>query len=409
MYTFQEGERALMRVKIRNVLAFAALLPLCVFLTQSSALAASSAPPAEGETAAQINEIATEIGDNFVRYPQLSGMANLTVQQAINDDIVNSAKIAQRLITLSTLKQSGASLQVSETTYLKNQLFSTVLSAKGMMENLRNAHSYTALSYDLNTGLRLQLSDFFTDPDAAAAWMEEQLSGYMDELSGYLDYAEITPLPVDSFSFDDGGITFYYPYRQFALLSGYSGAVQFQYGELQEFFIKDEGSVPARLGANLPQLTNEQIKANVEAITAQGSLPYLPVKLGDSLPDMIARYRLVRTPDQFPGGRYFQLEAPAFRQVLILSDALTQGYDSSVVEGILATRMNLYGIQTGVTERSRWLQILGEPAATVSLDASVAADYGLLPGTADYYTISGRQLMLYADENNILYAVRISK
>lgn len=399
----------MMRIRIRTIANYAALIPLCILLTLSPDAAASAPSASSGETAAQIQEISSESGENFVRYPQLSSMADPAVQQAINDDIVNSGSIAQRLITLSTLKQSGASLQVSDTAYLKSRLFSVVLSAKGMMENLRNGHTYTALCYDLDTGLRLTLSDFFTDPDTAVAWMEDQLSGYMDELSGYLEYAEIAPLPVDSFAFDDTGITFYYPYSQFALLSGYSGAVQFQYGELQELLIRGEGSIPARLGAVLPPLTDEQIKANIEAIAGQGTLPYLPVKLGDPIPDLIAAYRLVRTPDQFPGGRYFQLEAPAFRQVLVLSDVLTQSYDSSVVEGILATRMNLYGIQTGVTEQSRWLQILGEPATIVPLDESNAADYGLPSGTAYYYTVSGRQLMLYSGENGVLYAIRISK
>ncbi|MFH1512540.1 MAG: hypothetical protein ABIG45_04195 [Bacillota bacterium] len=358
----------------------------------------------------EITEVATEIGENFVLYPQLEGMQNPAIQQAINDAIVEQANIVQRIFTLSTLEQGGTGLQVSYTACLEDSLFSTVISARWMMENLRSGHHYTALSYDLQTGERLQLSDFFTDPDAAVSWMEEQLlDGYTDELTGYLEYADVTPLPVDSFTFDENGISFWYPYKQFALLSGYSGAVQFQYGELQEFLIKDDGCVPARLGAVLPEYNDMQIREAIEAVAAQGALPYLPVRLGDSLPDLIAEYRLVRMPDQYPGGRYFQFEAPAFRQVLVMSDALTQEYAHSVAEGILATRMNLYGLQTGVTTRERWLAILGEPLPSVYLDESLAADYGLPEGTADYYPVAGRQLMLYADANDVLFAVRLSK
>lgn len=398
-----------MRVKIRNIVPRTALFLICVLFLLTPAAATVSQRAAEAEENARVTEVATASGDNYVRYPQLEGMDNLPAQQAINDEIVNLAKIAQRLITLSTLQASGASLQVDYTAYLHNQLFSVVISAKGMMETMRNGHAYTALAYDLNTGKRLQLSDLFSDADAATAWMEDQLlSGYVDELSSYMEYAELTPLPAEAFSFDENGITFWYPYKQFALLSGYSGAAQFQYGELQELLIADEGAVPARLGALLPQYTDALISEAIQTIAAQGTLPYVSVHLGDPIPDLIARYRLVRTPDQYPGGRYFQLEAPQFRQVLVLTDALTNSYDSSVTQGILATRMNLYGVQTGVTPRSRWRQILGEPAATVDLDSSVATDYGLPAGTADYYTISDRQLMLYADSNDVLYAVRLT-
>jgi len=400
----------MMRVKIRNIVSFAALFGFCFFSLVSPASATVTQLAAETEDSVSITEVSTENGENYVRYPQLEGMRNPAVQQTINDDIVNLANIAQRLITLSTLQATGATLQVGNTTYLYNQLLSVVISAKGMMETLRNGHAYTALAYDLNTGQRLQLSDLFSDVDAAVAWMEDQLlSGYADELSSYLEYAELAPLPVDCFSFDENGITFWYPYKQFALLSGYSGAAQFQYGELQAFLIADAGSVPSRLGALVPQYTDAQILENIQNTAAEGTLPYTSIHLGDSISGLIAQYRLVRTPDQYPGGRYFQLEAPQFRQVLVLSDALTNSYESSVVEGILSTRMNLYGIQTGVTARARWHQILGEPAATVDLDSSIAADYGLPAGTADYYTISDRQLMLYADTSGILYAVRLTK
>ena len=240
--------------------------------------------------------------------------------------------------------------------------------------------------------------------------MEEQLLDTLQEdLSNYLIYAELTPLPAENFSFDQNGITFYYPSKQFSLLSEYSGSVQFQYGELQDFLLQDAASVPVRLGAILPQLSDTEIKEKIEAIVSEGTLPYVPVHLGDSIPDLIAKYRLPRTPDQFPGGRYFQFEDAAFRQILILSDALTSGYESSVVEGVLAMRMNLYGIQTGVTEQSRWRAILGEPEAIVLYDASLSADYGLPVGTADYYTIGDKRLMLYADEDGILYAVQLKK
>ncbi|MBE0601236.1 MAG: hypothetical protein IH607_05560 [Firmicutes bacterium] len=378
----------------------------CVFLLSNAAFAAS----ADTALGASIAEISVANGDSYVRYPQLDGLVDPAVQTAINDAIVTHAKITQRLITLSSLQPGGTGLQVSYTAYLQDMLFSVVISAKGMMENLRSGHSYTALAYDLQTGERLTLSAFFSDPAAAQSWMEEQLLQTLaDELSNYLIYAELTPLPADQFSFDQNGVTFYYPFQQFSLLSEYSGSVQFQFGELQDFMIRDKGSVPARLGAVLPQYADTEMKAQIEAVVTRGTLPYVPVQLGDSIPELIARYRLSRTPDQFPGGRYFQFEDAAFRQVFILSDALTSGYEASAAEGILAMRMNLFGIQTGITEQSRWRDILGEPSNTVPFDSYLAADYGVAVGTADYYSIGGRQLVLYADANGLLYAVQLKK
>ena len=399
-----------MRVNRRKPMTFATLLLACLTMLYSNGLATVTPIAAETTGTVIINEMITENGDSYVRYPQISGMENTAAQQAINDEIVDEAKIAQRLLTLSILQPGGTGLQVGNTTYLDHQLLSVVISAKGLMENMRSGHAYTALSYDLLTGNRLTLTDLFIDPDAAVRWMEEQLlSGYVDELSNYLEYADVTPLPVASFAIDENGITFYYPYTQLGLLSGYSGAVQFQYGELQDFLLADETSVPVRLNAIQPQYTDAQIAERIAAVAAEGTLPYLSVHLGDSIPDLLLEYRLVRTPDQYPGGRYIPLEAPAFRQILLLTDALTQSYDASVVEGIMAMRMNLFGLQTGVTARSRWLQILGEPSPSVYLDDTIAVDYGLPVGTADYYTLSGRQLMLYADANDTLYAVRLTK
>ena len=74
----------------------------------------------------------------------------------------------------------------------------------------------------------------------------------------------------------------------------------------------------------------------------------------------------------------------------------------------MSFRTNLFGLQTGVASQKRWREVLGEPDSTVSFDEAMAYDYGLPVGTADYYTFGKHQLLMYADENGILYAVRIS-
>lgn len=372
----------------------------------NSALAAETAQP----QTPTVQDVATVIGENAIHYPQLSGMADEKYQQSINDAIVEKANIAQRMVTLSTLQAGGSGLQVTYKAYLKADIFSTVISAKGILENGRSGQVYTALNYDLQTGTPLSISDLFTDTDAAVAAMEQILqSTYLDELSSYMENSDLTPLPTEQFSLDANGITFYYPYRQFALLSGYSGAAQFAYHEISEFLRTDAGGVPARLDMLAKSYTDEETRALIEQDARTGVLSDVPVQLGESMQPLIDQNRLLRVPDRYPGGRYCQLEAPVFRRVLILTDELSNTFEQSVVQGIMSFRADWYGIKTGATEQKRWREILGQAENTVAFTDSMAYDYGLLAGTADYYSIGGHQVMLYADADQLLYAIRLTQ
>ena len=98
-----------------------------------------------------------------------------------------------------------------------------------------------------------------------------------------------------------------------------------------------------------------------------------------------------------------------FRRILVLTDALTSGFERSTVSGLMSFRANLFGIQTGITTRERWREILGDPDSSVAFDEQLAFDYSLPTGTADYYNLGGHQLLLYADDNDTLYAVRLTQ
>jgi len=92
-----------------------------------------------------------------------------------------------------------------------------------------------------------------------------------------------------------------------------------------------------------------------------------------------------------------------------LSDALTGGYEHSVVEGLQSTRLSLFGIQPGITARERWREILGEPEQTATFNESLAYDYGIPSGESDFYTFGEYQLRLHADEAGILHSIRLMK
>ncbi len=360
--------------------------------------------------AADIETSSTEIGESFVRYPVLQGLSDEDIQRRVNDDIVEKADIASHLLTLGTLSDNGLGLTVDEAHYETDDLLSVVIDAKGKMPNGREGQCYTALCYDLRTGEPITADQLFADADAAAEWMGERLEEtYADELSGYADHSELTPIPLESFALDEYGITFYYPASQFSLLSGYSGACQFHYYELRDFWDRSEDGIARRLGLIEDTPTDTEAMQALRDCLSQGRLPNLPVTVGESVPELIARYRLLRQADEYPGGRYVPLEAPQFRQTLLMTDALSKGYDGSVVQGIHTMRADLYGIETGVTTQARWRELLGQPDSTVDLDEGTAYDYGLPAGQSDYYSMADYRLRLHADADGVLYSVTLSK
>jgi hypothetical protein len=355
----------------------------------------------------QVTEVRTEIGENRVAYPQISGLEDQAVEQAINDDIIMKAEIPSHLVTLSTLGEGGWGLVVEYEAYVQGNVLSVAVSAKGKMPMGREGHKYTALCYDLTTGEPVTLDRLLTDVDAAAAWMEEKAEITLrDELSGYLENTDLAPMPMDSFTVSEDGMTFYYPAEQFSLLSGFSGACHFYLGEIAEFINWEAFS--ELTGIAKPEYTDAQAKAQIAALLAKGQLPHVPVKIGDPIVATSETYRLLRVPDRFPGGKYYQMETPMFRQVLLLTDGEPEN-ENTKVTGIQSARGNLCGIQAGVTTRERWREILGEPDNSAAFTEELANDYAIPVGESDFYTFGSYQLRLHADENGVLHSIRLSK
>ena len=377
---------------------------LCILM-----LLLALAPPALAQT--QVDEVRTQIGENYVTYPQLAGMADETVQKKINDDIVLSSGVTNHLVTLATLGDSPWGLKVDyRVALLEDGVFSAVINAQGKMPDGHEGQAYSALTYDLTTGERLSLDKLFEDVDAAVAWMEAAAEESLgQELNGYMEYSDLTPLPREAFTLDADGITFWYPSNQLRLMSGYSGACQFFYSELAGFFLTGEDELPAQIGAVQAPLSRQEARKAIEDAVAAGELPHIPVALGDRMTDVVDRYRLLRTPDEFPGGRYYVLEEPVFREVLVISDAIQTGYGASVVEGVQMRRGDLCALLIGQAVREDWRAILGDPDETMIFTDSMAYDYGLPVGESDVYHFGEHELRLHADADGVLRAVQLGK
>ncbi len=355
-----------------------------------------------------IDRIAMENDLGSLCYPQLSGMADAALQQKINDDIIISANVTAHMITFATLTPDSLwGLRVSYESYVTDRVASFVITAEGKMPNGRQGYESVALSYDLATGLRLTAQDLFADPAAAREWLEaETVATLGEEISDYEDAAALLPLPMDSFALDAYGITFYYSSQQFKTINGQSGACRFDYTELQHLLHAGEDKLPALLGMLAPQRTVDARSEEVLQALKAAKLDQLPLTLGEPMMDIVETYGLTRTPDEFPGGRYFVMEHPLFRSIWLISDAMQSSYDHSVLEGIQLRRGGIGGLLIGQSMRTDWLELLGEADESMQITENMAYDYRLPAGTCDVFTEGDCAIRFYADEEGVLRAIQ---
>lgn len=353
-----------------------------------------------------VESVIMEQNGNRLAYPKITGMSNGRVQQTINDDIIVSANLTSHMITFASLMPDSLwGLQVSYDSYCTEKFISFVVTAKGKMPNNRQGHTNTPLTYDLATGKRLKPAELFADPASAQEWLEaEMLDTLGMEISDYEDSAALLPLPMERFSLDEYGITFWYEPEQFTKISGEAGACRFEYAEIQHLLLKE--GLPAETGMLSQPLTVEQQREAVWEALAKGNMEQLPVALGDSMQQLVNTYGLSRTPDEFPGGRYFVMDHPLFRSILLISDAMQSGYEDSVLQGIQLRRGSFCGLLIGETTRHHWQRVLGEPAQIIQLTEEMAYEYDLPVGYCDIYTHCGNTVRLYADDNGVLAAVQ---
>lgn len=364
-----------------------------------------------GQTAqnqVQISPIAAQNDYGSVTYPALAGYPDASIQDTVNKAIYDTAQIETRLNTLNRLEEGGWGLQVNYKDTLVNGILSVAVSAYGEMPGGRMGQTYSTVNYNLADGRPITVNDLFTDVEGAFSLMEQKMEEEVQpQLSGYLENDDLTPIPRDNFFLTPYGITFYYPQDQFSLLSGYSGGCSFDYYELKDYLNVSEGSVLGTLGAGEFLSITPDTAARVAQDAAQGKLPGIGAVIGDSLIEKLDEYRLLVEPDYYPGGRFFETETPEMRGVWLLTDALTESYDQNLVLGLRADRINLYGIQTGITTIEAWRAALGQPQSSAEVDETTAEDYRLSAGTSDFYTFGENKLRLHANAEGVLESVQL--
>ena len=384
-------------------------LVTAVMLAALTLFAAPAEEAGQG-TETLFEEKGLELGECSVKYPVLrEGAAAEELRETINDRILEDGHVRDYLTRVSQLI-SGGSLQVSWSGTVMGDVFSFVMSAEGAVVNPRPAFVWTAGNIDLRDGHEVTWVELFPDPEAARetveAYLEEEVA---PELSAHLLNSGLTPAP-ELFALNERGLLLLYPADQLSTLSDRAGDVLIPWRVVSELLDAREDGIAARIGVTKwLEMTEENAEKIRAATAAAGALPGIPVRLGDSVQAWTDRQHLLIDPDVYEGGRLFSLEGGIFRNVFLMTDFLSESWDTSVVDGIRMDEGNLFGLVTGRTEQAAWRQLLGEPDHTVEYDEEKAEAYRTVPGSRDYYEFGGNRLQLHANEEGVLVSVIISE
>ena len=371
---------------------------LLTVLTVICMAAVWTAGIAEG---AVVEEKGLELAGSSIRFPAVSGMEDETLQEAVNVRIREDLGVDGCLQRMNALISDDArSITVNWTGGIAGDVFSALLPG---------SYTWTCSSIDLRDGHEIAFGELFTDADAA----REALESYLEEtaapeLSPHLNNSALTPLP-EMFLLERTGLTLLYSADQLSTLSNRAGAVKIGWNEIRDQLDWSEDGIPARIGAaEMTTLTADSIP-HLQEMTENGQLPDIPVKLGDSVKEWTDRLRLLNDPEEYSGGRMFAPEGAAFRDVYLLSDAVSSSWDTSVVQGIRMDRGCVWGLCIGETAASEWHELMGEPDYTADLDEEAAEYARTVPGTCDYYLFGEYRLQLLADTDGILAGITIAK
>ena len=389
------------------------ILALCMLLMLIFTFSLAE-PPAESNPA--VKDVGLDLLGSSVHYPQLSGLEDEAAQARINAAIMEKGHINDRIARMAALMNAPVKLNVSYTYTLQEDVFSCAMLADGAVETNRATQVWSAVNYDIRTGEEITFADLFTDADAATAFIESYLDEQVvPELSAHLAAGSLTPIP-ETFTISPTGLTLYYDIDDFRTLSDRAGTVTILWHELYPYLMVSDVSEPAAI---INQIAMDFITLDItdgdtllESLQS-GALPGIPATLGQPMQELINRYALLTDPDIYEGGRMISLEDGAFRGTWILTDALTEEFDHSIVQGIRSDNISLHGLCTGETTIDMWRELLGfdlgEPDITLTVDEERAESWRIVPGTSDYYTFGDYRLRLHADENGVLRSVFLTR
>jgi len=377
-------------------------------LSLAAAMALAMGSAAAGEATLEVRSL--ELAGSRISFPAVSGMEDAALEKQVNEQIQADLRVTDFLQRMNALiSDEKRSLSAEWDGILAGEILSGCLDAEGAAETLRNTQLWTWTNVDLRDGHEILFGELFSDEEAA----REGIEGYLEEeaapeMSAHLQNSEVTPLP-EGFRIGETGVTLLYPGEQLNTLSGRSGEIRIGWNEIREWVDWSEDGIPARIGAGKMAAITEESGERIREMTEKGEIPEIPARLGDSAAELTEKYHLLTDPDEYAGGRMFALEGGAFREVWILSDAVSSTWEESRVQGIRMDRGCAWGLCIGETAQEEWRRILGEPEYTVEMDPDTAEAYRMEPGTSDYYEFGGNRLQLHCDGEGRLISLVLTE
>lgn len=359
---------------------------------------------------------------------------NAAVKQ-INQAILDTSYIPEYRNLLRTVASGGTGMTIDTQVNASAGLYTTgkgylalLTEAKGKMLQGPPSHAYYPMVFDVEHGEQVSFDDLFDDPQGARAYIETYLSQVVEpQLSTYLENHQLFPVPYDNFGFSTcGHLIFYYPHDQLSFLSGTSGAIAFRYSELWNYLDTSENSIALQMASSgiiQHQYDSDRNPGEVQAIVQE--YPLSMPGLGNILPSLgtIMEYvekshALTTDSGYYPGGAYFETETPELLGAYLITDT-----NESYLSGILTSRVDMFGIETGKTSLTEAKRLLGMPMAELPFTEETARMYLTCPGVAAVYTFESDHpihkgetgltttrvsLTLYADESGIVQYIKLS-
>ena len=378
------------------------LLTTGLILLTLTAAAFAESIPADGN-ALEIVGSATEGTD--VRVVRFEAQPE-TDPRAANVNALLDARFeqARAATTGEQALARGWRIWQKDSVYMDEGVASIGLLWQGRQADGTDGCSAYALTLDRTTGAELTFGDLFADADAAAERMEEIIErDVLPELSDYMEYADLLPVPRDCFWFDAGGFTVGYPDDRYRYFGGGSGTVHFMWHELADLIPEDS----PLYGISRPEEASAEA---IRALIAEGRFGEgMPYGVGDRLGDALDALTLLADPDYARdsalGGsfRLYLFEESALRGFTLETPLYADtAEEETPVSGVRATRMSWHGLTPGATTREEIVSLLGEPDRVAAYDEDDARDAMIVPGESLIYARDGKALYAHVDETGTL-------
>jgi len=301
---------------------------------------------------------------------------------------------------LAALSRAGSTVLQTGSLWQDEKTASMGLLWRGEQPDGMDGCAAMGLTVSLETGEEILLDGVLTDFDGAAAAMEAIIErDVLDGMSDYMEYADLLPMPTDSYSLGERGLTVYWPEDRYRYFDGTSGSVTFYWHEIADYIGEES---PAYKLAHPDTAYN---RSGVETLCFGGEMdPDLLIELGDLLGDAAQAYPLA-DPDYTTDALVYPLERERGFAVEIPKYAETDESDTPI-SAVRASHISFAGLlTTGKSTDADVIALLGEPAMEKVYDEDAAFDAMLEPGRSLYYDVEGRVLQLHHDEGGVLSCV----